>query len=165
MPHIYLAKSRGTCGNSLTVTHTLHWLSKGPQYLGSLSRSQSARGKGLDGGHVGTLGIPHTNGTRLKQGLVCTGTTPSPAGTHGGGTGLAFLSQTQRCSGMPNPPLPPLRWGSPSAEPMIRWGPRDRFLWACGQTPDGGYSVREPAVRAWGDRLGLATRSASQARA
>lgn len=27
----------------------------------------------------------------------------------------------------------------------------------CGQTPDGGYSVREPAVRAWGDRLRRST--------
>ena len=107
--------------------------------------------------HVGTIGIPHTSAPGKQQGFVCTGTCPK-RGQKWGGTGLAFLPKVLRYA---KPSVPSPEMGFPNGEPKDSMGATGQVS-PCGQTPDGGYSVREPAVRAWGDRLRLVNRSASQ---
>jgi hypothetical protein len=89
---------------------------------------------------------------------VCTGTVPS--GDTGGNRPSLPSQGAQVCQ----PSVPSPEMGFPKRETYDSMGAKGQVS-PCGQTPDGGYSVREPAARAWGDRLGLVTRSASQERA
>ena len=78
--------------------------------------------------------------TRLKQGLVCMGACRPQRGHEGE---LAWPS-FPRVLRYTNPPFPPLRRGSLNAEPMIRWGPRDRFPLAVKRQTGGTQSVSRP---------------------
>ena len=82
-------------------------------------------------------------------------------GANGGELALPSSSKVLRCV---KPSVPSPEMGFPKRGTYDSMGVTGQVS-PCGQTPDGGYSVREPAARAWGDRLGLANRSASQERA
>ncbi len=90
-------KGRGTCGNSLTVTHTLAWLSKGSQFTGV---SVEVRVHVKTAGAVG-MSAPlayHTHPHPAEAGSCVHGHLP-PTGAHGGGPAQPSFS---RSSGMPN---------------------------------------------------------------
>ena len=137
------AKGQGTCGNSLTVTHTLAWLSKGPQFTG-VSVEVRVHVKTAWAVDMSAPLAYHTSAPGKQQGARALapkrGACPQTGGTWGG-TGLAFLLKVLRYA---NPPFPPLRWGSQNAEPMIRWGPRDRFPLASKRRTGGTQSVSRP---------------------
>jgi hypothetical protein len=159
MPHVYPVKRRGTCGNSLTVTHTLHWLSKGPEFAWVSVEIRVHVKKVWAVGMSAPL-AHHTHPHPAKAGSCVHGHCALSGGTRGG-TGLAFLLKVLRYakSSVPSPEM-----GFPKLGTYDSMGATGQVS-PSGQTPDGGYSVREPAARAWGARLGLANRSASQKRA
>ena len=61
-----------------------------------------------------------------------------------GGTGLAFLLKVLRYA---KPSVPSPEMGFPKRGAYDSMGAKGQVS-PCEQTPDGGYSVREPAVRA-----------------
>ena len=96
--------------------------------------------------------VYHTHPHPAKAGSCVHGRLPSPAGTRGG-TGLAFLPKGAQVY---QPSVPSPEKGFPKRGTYDSMGATGQVS-PCGQTPDGGYSVREPAVRAWGDRLRRST--------
>ena len=72
---------------------------------------------------VGTIGTPHTSAPGKQQGLVCTGTC-TQTGANGGELAWPSFSKVLRCV---KPSVPSPEMGFTKREPMIRWGPRDRF--------------------------------------
>jgi hypothetical protein len=101
---------------------------------------------------VGTIGTPHTSAPGKQQGLVCTGTC-TQTGANGGELAWPSFSKVLRCV---KPSVPSPEMGFPKRGTYDSMGATGQVS-PCGQTPDGGYSVREPAVRAWGDRLRRST--------